>query len=260
MFETVAPEITNRRSRLILYESLPVSLAVHGVAIAVAVVFAVWNVTFPAQSPRFVRAYQLITIPDPPPPPPPPAPPKLTVPRTNIVPAKLPENVAPTIIPDEIPVVTNELPKPEMTSTVGAVNGVEGGIEGGVVGGTPTGIFGGDLGGQTGGVIGGIPKDAPIIIERDKPLPMYPVSQVYPRYPEDARLRHWEDSLVVKYTIGKDGRVKEVIVLTPPGRPVFAEVAVKAIRNWRFRPMIRDGEAKEVVHELTVFFKLEPGA
>src|SRR5256885_4633749 len=31
MFETVAPEITGRRSRLILYESLPVSLAVHGV-------------------------------------------------------------------------------------------------------------------------------------------------------------------------------------------------------------------------------------
>ena len=34
MFETVAPEIAGRRSRLILYESLPVSLAVHGAAIA----------------------------------------------------------------------------------------------------------------------------------------------------------------------------------------------------------------------------------
>src|SRR4051794_39089489 len=117
MFETVAPEITRRRSRLILYESLPVSLAVHGVAIGIAVVIAVWNVTFPKQSPRFVRAYQLVTIPDPPPPPPPPAPPKLTPVTQTLAPAKMPENVAPTIIPDQIPVVLNELPKPEMTTT-----------------------------------------------------------------------------------------------------------------------------------------------
>lgn len=259
MFETVAPEIVRRRSRLILYESLPVSLAVHGIAIGIALVYAVWTVTFPTQSPRLVRAYSLITIPDPPPPPPPPAPPKLTPVTQTLAPAKLPENVAPTIIPDVIPVVLNELPKPEMTTTVaGAVlNGVEGGIEGGVVGGTPTGVVGGDLGGQTGGVIGGIPKDAPVVIERDKPLPMYPVSQVYPKYPEDARLRHWEDQLVVKYKIGKDGRVKEVTVLTPPERQVFADVAVKAIRNWRFKPMIKDGEAREVVHELTVYFRLD---
>jgi protein TonB len=258
MFETVAPEIAGRRSRLILYESLPVSLAVHGVAIAIAVVIAVWNVHFPSQSPRFMRSYQLVLIPDPPPPPPPPAPPRLApvIPK-DFMPVKLPSEVAPTIIPDEIPIVTNDLPKPTMTSTVGVVAGVEGGIEGGVVGGTPTGILGGDLGGQSGGVIGGIPKDAPIVIERDKPLPMYPVSQVYPKYPEDARLRHWEDSLVVKYRIGKDGRVKEVIVVTPPGRPLFSEVAVKAIRNWRFRPMMKDGEAKEVVHELTIYFRLD---
>ena len=256
MFETVAPEIAGRRSRLILYESLPVSLAVHGAAIVVAVIIATWTVRFPEQSPRMLRAYQLVTIPDPPPPPPPPAPPMLIV-HTPIVPVKMPENVAPTVIPDVIPIVHNDLPKPELTSTVGNVNGVEGGVEGGIVGGTPTGVIGGDLGGQTGGVIGGIPKDAPVVIERDRPLPMYPVSQVYPRYPEDARLRHWEDELVVKYTIGKDGRVKEVIVISPPERPLFGEVAVKAIKNWRFRPLIKDGEAKEVVHELTIYFRLE---
>src|SRR3954449_1706954 len=256
MFETVAPEIAGRRSRLILYESLPVSIAVHGAAVAIAVIVATWTVTFPTQAPRYVRPYQLVTIPDPPPPPPPPAPPKLTVVQ-NVAPVKMPENVAPTMIPDVIPIVQNELPKPELTSTVGVVNGVEGGIEGGVVGGTPTGVIGGDLGGQTGGVIGGIPKDAPIVIERDRPLPMYPVSQVYPRYPEDARLRHWEDELVVKYTIGKDGRVKEVLVISPPERKIFGEVAVKAIKNWRFRPMIKDGEAKEVIHELTIYFRLE---
>src|SRR5690242_11858609 len=118
MFETVAPEIAGRRSRLILYESLPVSIAVHGVAIAVAVVIAVWNVSFPKQSPHVMRAYSLVTIPDPPPPPPPPAPPKLTVPqKTYVEPPQIQAEVAPTIIPDTIPIVTNDLPKPVITST-----------------------------------------------------------------------------------------------------------------------------------------------
>ncbi len=258
MFETVAPETFERRSKLTFYESLPVSLAAHGIVIVAAVIITVWNVRFPAQSPRVVRAYQLFNF-DPPPPPPPPAPPKAVaqVQQAPVVPVKMPE-VAPTIIPDTIPVVMNDLPKQE-TLVAEVAGGIEGGVEGGVVGGSPTGVKGGELGGQTGGVIGGLPKDAPVVIERDKPLPMFPVSQVYPRYPEDARLRSWEDSLVVRYVIGKDGRVRDVIVLVPPGRDVFRDAAVRAIRNWRFKPMVRDGETREVIHELTVYFKLEHG-
>jgi outer membrane biosynthesis protein TonB len=38
---------------------------------------------------------------------------------------------------------------------------------------------------------------------------------------------------------------------------VFDEATVRAIRNWRFRPMIKDGQPTEVVHELTVLFRLE---
>jgi protein TonB len=259
MFETVAPEITVRRSRLIAIESLPVSIAVHAVAIAGLLLAALWTVKFPEQSPKLARSYSLVTIPDPPPPPPPPAAPK----KAQVVqtaPVKLEQIVAPTIIPDVIPVVTNELPKAvDLPSAI--TTGVEGGVEGGVPGGSLGGTQGGEIGGTKGGVIGGIPNDKPglIIIERDKPLPLYPVSQVYPKYPEDARLKNWEDSLVVRYLIGKDGRVKEVSVLTPPGRKVFQEAAVKAIRNWRFRPMIKDGEAKEVQHELTIYFRLETG-
>ena len=46
---------------------------------------------FPKQSPHFMRAYRLVTIPDPPPPPPPPAAAKLTVPtKVNFAPAKMP--------------------------------------------------------------------------------------------------------------------------------------------------------------------------
>jgi len=259
MFETVVPQsVSKRSSRRVFYETLPVSLALHGIVGAVAVVAAVWNVAFPIESPRLARAYQLASLPEPPPPPPPPAPPKAVVqPVRQAVSTVIPpqQEVAPTVIPDVIPIVVNELPKSIVTA--GVVGGVEGGIEGGTVGGTLEGVPGGELGGPKGGTLRGSVTDNRLHIERDKPLPLYPVSQVYPAYPENARLRNWEDSLVVRYVIGIDGRVKEVTVVNPPEKPIFAEAAVRAIRTWRFRPYVKDGQAQEVVHELTVNFVIE---
>jgi len=98
--------------------------------------------------------------------------------------------------------------------------------------------------------------DGRVHIARDKKLPMLPLSQVYPNYPEDARMRAWEDELVVRYVIGKDGRVKEVTIISAPQRDVFVDGTVRAIRSWRFKPMIKDGERMEVVHELTVYYRL----
>jgi TonB family protein len=73
---------------------------------------------------------------------------------------------------------------------------------------------------------------------------------------------HWavgfpEGQLVVRYIIGRDGRVKDVIVIDHAEDSAFDQAAVRAIRNWRFRPMIKDGQPTEVVHELTVLFRLE---
>jgi protein TonB len=136
-------------------------------------------------------------------------------------------------------------------SDVGVEGGVEGGEEGGVIGGIVAGI-----------VSNMKPKPQPlpeiVEIERDAPLPMGSVSQDFPVYPEFARTRGWEDSLVVRYTIGKDGKVKQVTVIRPPERDDFRRAALEAIKYWRFHPF-RDpanGEAKEVVHELTVEFRI----
>ena len=63
MFETVAPETFERRSKLVLYETLPLSIGLHVLAVGAAFVITVWNVVFPAQSPRIVRAYSLAAIP-----------------------------------------------------------------------------------------------------------------------------------------------------------------------------------------------------
>lgn len=160
------------------------------------------------------------------------------------------ENLAPSIIPDEIPEVVEQMVE------AGVEGGVEGGVAGGVVGGSiDEGILGGDVGGATGGVVGSV-DDGRVVVPRDATLRMSPLSQVYPTYPERARMQRWEDQLVVRYVIGTDGRVKEVTILDPAHRKIFDDATLAAIRHWRFRPMIKDGEAKEVVHELTIYYRL----
>lgn len=274
MFESVAPEKFVPRSRKIFYESLPASIAVHAAAAALLVVGATWNVTFPIESPHMATMYTLALPPSLPPPPP--GPPAAAKPVETPKPVqqqtvKKEEIVAPTIIPDEIPVVMPvQDTKPVIdlaaitSEPTGAIGGIEGGLgsgDGGSGSSSGKGAPGGMEGGMPGGIEGGIPPDT-VIIKRHQPLPMSmtPVSMVYPFYPEEARQRGWEDAVTVRYVIGKDGRVKTVTVLEAPQRPVFERTVVKAISHWRFRPLVKNGVKHEVIHELVVNFRLVGGA
>lgn len=258
MFETVAPETFVPRNRKIFYESLPLSILVHALVIGAFFVGGLWTVTFPDQSPAMVTLYNLAAAPTPPPPPPPPAAAKQVAPRVQVAPTIPLEEVAPTMIPEEIPQVLPSATLAEIAPVAaGVAGGVEGGVEGGVVGGSLEGSHDGALGGVVGGIaVADVAPPDTVIIRRDQPLPMAPMSQVYPRYPEEARIRGQEDMLLVRYIIGKNGRVREVIVLQKPERPIFETVTVHAIRNWRFKPFLKDGVPQEVIHELTVYFKL----
>ncbi len=261
MFETVAPARTSRTSRTAVYEALSFSLVVHGLVAAGALISNLWQVSFPTASPIYTVSF-ILAAPPPPPPPPPPAKPIEQKPEITTAKILLPADVlAPTVIPDEIPVVKPQsIPISAFAAAKGLIGGVEAGVDQGVIG----GIFGGDVGGKTGGTIGGVVNEAPpdgrVHIARDKKLPMTPLSQTYPNYPEDARIRSWEDELVVRYVIGKDGRVKEVSIIAPPEHDVFVDSTIRAIRSWRFKPFVKDGERWEVVHELTVYYRLNESA
>jgi len=255
MFESVAPEAFRKRSHRIFYQTLPLSVSAHAIAAAVVLTNILWHVDFPIESPRLVRAYVLTEIPPPPPPPPPPP---AAAPKTQPVPAppapKLAADVAPTVIPDTIPVVNNEPPpmEPHPMTAEAPPSGDDGAGSITIPGGLP--------GGKVGGVAGGISlllPDNRVHIQRDKPLPMRAIRQEYPTYPEEGRLKMWEDNLTVRYVIGKDGRVKEITILDPPHRSVFADATRHAIKDWRFTPYYdAEGQAQEVVHELTINFQL----
>lgn len=256
MFETVVPEAVVPRSRRLFYEVLPLSLALHAAAVGVMLAAAIWNVVFPEHSPKLYAAYSLLAVPPPPPPPPPPpaAAKRVEVVAPKAAPEKMPF-VAPNVIPDTIPVV-----EPEVIAETEAVP-VEGDNGGGEPSDSEYGVEGGERGGQAVGTLGGvaIPLPVPAVVEvpRDEPLPVESVDQTFPSYPEHLRTRGIEGTLVVRYLIGKDGRVKDTTIITPPEQREFAEETISAMRHWRFRPY-RDasGELKEMAHELTVEFRI----
>jgi protein TonB len=258
MFETVAPETFFPRSRKVFYESLPLSILVHAVVIGAFMGVGLWKVTFPDQTPKMITLYTLAAEPTPPPPPPPPAAPRRVVQQVQPVPVMPMEDMAPTIIPDEVPLVLPSADLADIGPTpTGIAGGVEGGIEGGVVGGVVEGTSDGMVGGTVGSIaIADVAPPDTVIIKRDQPLPMRAMSQVYPQYPEEARIRGQQDMLLVRYIIGKNGRVREVIVLQKPQREIFEQTAVRALRQWRFKPYVKDGVPQEVIHELTIYFKL----
>src|SRR5712692_11099642 len=137
MFETVVPETFEFRSKRVFYETLPLSIALHAIGIGTAFVIAIWNVVFPLESPRLVRAYSLASIPDPPPPPPrlaPTAPAAKHVEVPKLPPPSLDKIVAPTVIPDTIPQLPDPTPPPPVVPAP-----------------VPAGIPGGSVDGKLGG-------------------------------------------------------------------------------------------------------------
>lgn len=61
-------------------------------------------------------------------------------------------------------------------------------------------------------------------------------------------------TVVLDALIGKDGRVKDVHVLSSPSA-ALAWAVVEAVKQWRYPPFARNGQPSEVVTRITVSFK-----
>ncbi len=80
------------------------------------------------------------------------------------------------------------------------------------------------------------------------------VRRVQPDYPDIAKRMRLSGTVLLRATIGTDGEVHEAEVVS--GSPILADAALKAVRQWRYRPTLLDGEAVEVETEITVNFVL----
>lgn len=81
------------------------------------------------------------------------------------------------------------------------------------------------------------------------------ISRVEPRYPALALEMRLSGIVVLRAIISRDGRIESLEVVS--GSPFFAQTALDAVREWRYRPTLLDGEPVEVETTITVEFKLQ---
>ena len=77
--------------------------------------------------------------------------------------------------------------------------------------------------------------------------------RVEPVYPHAATVIHLQGVVKLHALIAKDGTVQSLNVIS--GHPLLAAAALDAVRQWRYRPYILNGEPVEVETFITVTFK-----
>jgi len=78
---------------------------------------------------------------------------------------------------------------------------------------------------------------------------------VEPVYPEIARQARVEGVVIVEATTDIYGRVQNVKLLR--SIPLLDRVAIDAIRQWVYEPMIINGRPRGVIFTVTITFKLK---
>jgi TonB family protein len=150
----------------------------------------------------------------------------------------------------------------------GIQGGIEGGVEGGVIGGVQGevegGVVGGVLGGVEGGVAGGVQSEElakkrqefekGAVVSKDDVKPPKLLKKVNPVYPEDARKRGVQGTVILEAKIDESGRVIDTMVLRSV--PELDQAAVDAVKQWVYEPMVINGQPMKAVFTLTVRFQL----
>jgi TonB family protein len=86
-------------------------------------------------------------------------------------------------------------------------------------------------------------------------IPSSIIDQPPPQYPEKARAANVQGEVILRATIGKEGKISEVHVLS--GDDLLAPSAVEAVHHWRYKPMLVDDVPTEVETTITITFSLD---
>jgi protein TonB len=218
--------------------SVPISIALHLVALLVFVVIPLTaNMILPdpaSHLPEYMRV-----APMPPPPPAPRAPTPVAPSRTQ--PANL--DFAPTVAPDTI---ADESAPANPFPDVGAIP---------AVGGVPSGVG-----------VGIGPPPVPVQLP-DPPRPSGPVrvadlpvtprkiGDARPIYPEIARVARKEGTVIMEAVLDTTGRVTQLRVIQSV--PLLDQAAVDAVKQWRYTPSLYGGRPVSVLMTITVRFTLQ---
>jgi periplasmic protein TonB len=218
--------------------------------IGIIVVMILIPLIFTEALPRTQLMTFLVAPPPPPPPPPPPAAAVHVVRQiqTDIVNGEL---RTPTKIPKKVEMIKEDEAPPPMAATAGVVGGVPGGVPGG----------------QMGGVIGGIISSTPVAVPKVATPQRVRVSsgvvsglllrKVNPTYPPLARQARIQGTVVLQAQISKTGDIENLQLIS--GHPMLAPAAIEAVKQWKYKPYLLNGEPVEVDTQVQVNFTLAGG-
>jgi TonB family protein len=83
------------------------------------------------------------------------------------------------------------------------------------------------------------------------------VTKIVPTYPPLAREARVHGEVVLDVDISKDGTIEDLRTLT--GHPMLIPAAIEAVKQWRYKPYILNGEPVRVQTQVTVNFSLTSG-
>jgi periplasmic protein TonB len=218
--------------------------------IMILIVMVLIPLIFTEALPRTQLMTFLVAPPPPPPPPPPPAAAVhvVKVVQTDVINGQL---RTPTKIPQKVQMIKeDEAPPPSMASA-------------GVVGGVPGGVPGGSMGGVIGSVLSSMPTVAPKIATPQRVRVSSGVvsglllRRVNPVYPPLARQARIQGVVLLQAQISKTGDIENLQLIS--GHPMLAPAAIEAVKQWKYKPYLLNGEPVEVDTQVQVNFTLSGG-
>jgi protein TonB len=85
-----------------------------------------------------------------------------------------------------------------------------------------------------------------------------PLVRIQPMYPRAAAQKRLEGWVLLEFTIGTTGAVKDARVIDSKPPNIFDRAALQAILKWKYKPKIVDGQAVETIGvQVKLTFKLE---
>jgi len=222
--------------------SFAIQIGIVGIMVLIPLIFT-------EALPKGTTLFMLVAPPPPPPPPPPAAAVVHVVKQvqTDIVNGEL---RTPTKIPKKIQMIKEDEAPPQMAST-------------GVVGGVPGGVPGGSMGGVIGSVLSSTPVAVPKIATPTRVRVSSGVSsgllirKVSPNYPPLARQARIQGTVILQAQISKDGSIQNLQLIS--GHPMLAPAAIEAVKQWKYKPYLLNGEPVEVETQVQVNFTLAGG-
>ena len=81
------------------------------------------------------------------------------------------------------------------------------------------------------------------------------INQVQPVYPQEAKDQKIQGTVMLHVIVSTDGSVHQIQVVS--GHPMLVQAAIDAVRQWRYQPVLLNGQPVEVDTQINVVFSLK---